>query len=162
MRPEFPTPMKLTLLSAVLWLTLAPSVFATSYAPISLPELVKTSAYILAGDIVNVRMTDKSGKDVFDPKARTGPGLENTIFLDVVIDQKLILKSRGGAAIPKELSIPLDTLRHMSLGQAQQFFKEKSFFFLDKEFRSAHPGEFMQPITEQRKLESILRRVSTP
>ena len=153
--------MKTTPLATILLLTLATSLFATSDTPISLPELVKISEYILAGDVVNIRMTDKSGKEVTDQDARTGPGLENTIYLDVAVDHKLILKSRG-SAIPKEISIPLDQQQPLSLGQSQKYFKEKSFFFLNKEFHPAHPAEFQLPVGEQKKLESIIRRVSKP
>lgn len=152
--------MKTSLLTTILLLCLAHPLFATKYAEISLPDLVKISEYILAGDVVNVRMVDKSGKEITDPEARTGPGLENTIYLDVMVDHKLILKSHF-SKIPKEISIPLDPMRHMSLGDSQKYFKEKSFFFLDKEFHPAHPGNFQLPIDEQKKLESIIRRVGT-
>lgn len=148
--------MRTTFLAAIL--CLASPLFATSYAPISLPDLIKLSEYIFAGDVVNVRMTDKNGKEVTDLEARTGPGLENTIYLDVVVDHSLILKSHS-SKIPKEVSIPLDQMRHMSLGQGQKYFKEKSFFFLDKKFHPAHPAEFQAPLDEQKKLESIIRRL---
>jgi hypothetical protein len=150
--------MKPHLLAAAVLLTLATSLFATSYAPISLPDLIKSSEYIFAGNVVNVRMTDKNGKEVTDPEARTGPGLENTIYLDVVVDHSLILKSHN-SKIPKEISIPLDQMRHLPLGESQKFFKEKTFFFLDKEFHPTHPGNFQAPLEDQKKLESIIRRV---
>lgn len=153
--------MKTTILTTVLLLCLASPLLATQYTEISLPDLVKVSEYILAGNVVNVRMTDKNGKEITDPEARTGPGLENTIYLDVVVDHKLILKSHS-SKIPKEISIPLDQKRHLSLGDSQGFFKEKTFFFLDKEFRPSHPGTFQLPIDEQKKLESIIRRVGKP
>ena len=153
--------MKTTFLSAIFLLTIATGLFGTSCAPISLPDLVKTSTYILAGDVVDVRLVDKNGQEVTDPDARTGPGLENTIHLEVMVDPKLILKSTG-TPVPKEISITLDPMRHLTLEQSRTYLKEKSFFFLDKEFRPVHPGQFHVPVAEQKKLEAILRRLRNP
>lgn len=150
--------MKANLLTAVLSLALASPFFAASSTPVSLPDLVKHSAYIFAGDVVNIRMTDKNGREITDPGARTGPGSENTLFFEVVVDRSLILKS-GDAKLPKEVSIPFDQALPLSLGESQKLLKEKTFFFLDKEFRPAHPGHFQEPLDAQKKLESILRRL---
>jgi hypothetical protein len=153
--------MKKIFLAAVGLIAVAPTLLATTSAPMTLPELVKISEYILGGDVVNVRMTDQGGKEILELNARTGPGLENTLHLDVMVDQKLILKSRS-SQIPTEISIPLAPLQPMSLGQAQKYLREKSFFLLDKTFQPAHPDGFQLPVTEQRKLESIIRRVGNP
>lgn len=148
--------MKTFLLASLLLLCLSASLPATSVVPKPLKEIVNMSDYIFAGEVVGVRMTNGKGKAITNPEARTGPGLDNTIWLDVAVDQNLILKSPT-SSVPKKVSIPLWQMWHYTLGQIKAADHGKAFFLLNKDFQPAYPSDFQSPLSEEKKLKSIIR-----
>jgi hypothetical protein len=149
--------MKSPLLAILLLLAAALSASAMSFIDGPLSEIVKVSEYVFAGEVVGVRMTDGKRKPVTDPEARTGPGLDNTIWLDVAVDRDLILKAPA-SKIPERVSVSLWTTRHCTLGQIKEADHSKFFFLLDKEFKLTYPGDFPISIEVERRLQSIIRK----
>jgi hypothetical protein len=133
---------------------------ATSLEEISLKELVLMSDNIWGGKIQKVRMVNSKGKSVTDPEAMTGPGLKNTIYVDVVIDPGLILLSTY-SNIPKTITIPLWRAWHNSLGGMKSLEGDYSIFLLDKNLDPAYPPDISRPVTEERKLRLLIRKLKT-
>ncbi len=143
---------------ALLALAFVSSAAATSYVVKPLKELVEMSDNIWGGTVVSVHMLNKDGRRVTNPNARTGPGLTNTIFLEVAVNPTLILKSVT-REIPKKISIPLDTMRHFSLGDMQDVVGNESIFLLTKKLEPVYPANFERPLAEKKKIQRFITKL---
>jgi hypothetical protein len=150
-------PMKNTFITILFVICSLATSFSTQVESKSLKELVSMSYNVWGGTVTNVRMTNEKGKDITDPEATTGPGLENTIYLDVTIDQNLIFKSTY-SIIPKTISIPLWQKWHYSLSQIKEIEGSKSIFLLDRDLKPAYPAGFQRSLEEEKKIESFIRK----
>ncbi len=136
-------------------LLIANVAFATSVEPKSLKDLVREASNIFSGKVVEVRMTDNDGHEIFDPDAMTGPGINNTIYFDVDIDQDQILKS-SVLPLPMKVSIPLWQMWHYSLGDLKDVEGTQSFFLLDDEMKPVYPAGFQRSLDEGRKIRDFI------
>jgi hypothetical protein len=131
---------------------------ATSVEEISLKELVLLSDNIWGGQIQKVRMENSNRKNVTDPEAMTGPGLKNTIYVDVVIDPDLILLSTY-SNIPKTITIPLWRAWHNSLGGMKFLEGTHAIFLLDENLNPAYSPDISRPTTDVKKLRALVRKL---
>ena len=113
-------------------------------------EMAQQADHILTGRVVGVDMVNGKGKLVTDPKARTGPGLDNTIRLRILVDQVLVSTS---AKVPNVIPVPLASHLHYTLGQIQEAHKTDSELRLillkGNDFTGIMPGVFMRPLSDK-------------
>jgi hypothetical protein len=113
-------------------------------------EMAQQADHILVGRVVGVDMVNGQGKLITDPKARTGPGLENTIRLRVHVEQVLYSTS---AKVPNLIPVPLASHLHYTLGQIQEAHKSNSeprlVLLKGKDFTGIKPGVFMLPLSDK-------------
>ena len=131
----------------LIYIAFASLASATMVEQKPLKELVLLSSNIWGGEVTAVRMTNAKGKDIKNLEARTGPGLENTIYLDVTINKSLILKTNK-SDIPTIISIPLWQMWHYSLGQIREIVGSKSIFLLTEDLKPAYPANFQRSLDE--------------
>jgi len=126
-------------------------VLASVPIPTNIEELAKGADHILVGHVVGVDMVDKRGRQIEDENARTGPGLENTIRLHIVVDEVLVTSSRK--PVPKLLKVPLDPFMHYSLGQIKSAHSKPSKPFLvllkGSSFVPVVPGAVLRSLAEK-------------
>ena len=89
---------------------------ATSVVPKPLHEMVREADHVVVASIESVDMVDGKGRPLLDPRARTGPGLENQMRFNLRVREALF--SRVGA-VPPRLQVPLWTKWHYELGSMQ-------------------------------------------
>ena len=113
-------------------------------------EMARQADHILVGRVVGLDMVDGQGKLITDPKARTGPGLENTIRLRVHVEQILISTS---VKVPNVIPVPLASHLHYTLGQIQGAHKGDSeprlVLLRGNDFAGIKPGVFMLPLSDK-------------
>ena len=139
---------------SILCLTLlALNALATSYATPKLSDLVKKADHIIIAKISKVDMIDGKGKEVKDPKARTGPGLENVIRYHLEVKTAKFIKN-GNKQKPKEIIIELDNFQHLTLGGIKSLDEGKEFIFLlqGKKYKSVYPYFFKRDKDEKKKI----------
>lgn len=89
----------------------------------SLRDLACGADHVFVGRVVGVDMIDSKGRTVRDPEARTGPGLKNTLRLEVEVLERI---DSTEAALPRTIKVPLDPFMHYSLGQIRSAHAEPS------------------------------------
>ena len=144
----------------LIFLTLSACVvsLATSYEQKSLADLVAMADYIVVGKITKVAMFDKKGKEIKDPKARTGPGLDNELRLYVRVDRGGILKI-SKKPIPTDIVVPLPKMNHDELGHWKENIGHAYIFLLE-----ADPIQEVYPIgsrrwdTEREEIEALIQK----
>ena len=130
------------------------SVIAYASLPIQVSdeELIKNTDHLIVGRVVGVEMVDVNGKEIFDLKARTGPGLANTIRLIVEVESVVLNSAKE---VPHLLKVPLDPAMHFSLGQIKEAHAgaQSSFLLLLKgsNFEPPFPGIFRKNVAEKEK-----------
>jgi len=82
----------------------------------TLEELARGADHIFVGRIIGVDMVDRNGTQITDPEARTGPGMNTQIRLNIQIDEVVASKAKP---VPARLWVPLDGAMHISLGQVR-------------------------------------------
>jgi hypothetical protein len=121
----------------------------------TLEEMAQQADHVLIGRVVGVDMVDGQGKPVADPKARTGPGLDNTIRLLIQVDQVLVSTA---SSVPDVLPVPLASHLHYTLGQIQEAHagdKELRLVLLKgPDFVGIKPGLFLRPLGDK---DAVLR-----
>lgn len=121
----------------------------------SVEEMATQADHVLIGRVTGVDMIDRSGKQVRDPQARTGPGLSNQILLQISVDQVL---ATNAASVPSTLHVPLASHLHYSLGQIRAAHAEDSdqrlILLKGPHFEGIKPGLFMLPLQDR---EEVLR-----
>lgn len=108
---------------AMLALVIPSLVRASQPLEASLSDLACGAEHIFVGRVVGVDMVDGKGRQVRNRTAVTGPGLTNTIRLDVEI---LEVIESAVAQPPKQIKVPLDSVMHYSLGQVSDAHKKPS------------------------------------
>ena len=135
----------------LLLLALIPA-FALAGLPFeaTLEEMAQQADHILIGHVVGVDMVDGRGKLITDPKARTGPGLTNTIRLRIQVKEVLASSSKE---VPDVIPVPLASHLHYSLGQIQEAHagdKELRLVLLKgPKFVGIKPGVFLRPLSDK-------------
>ena len=116
----------------------------------TIEEMAQQADHILTGRVVGVDMVNGHGKLVTDPKARTGPGLDNTIRLRIEVEQVLVSSS---SKVPKVIPVPLASHLHYTLGQIQEAHTKDSELRLillkGNDFTGIKPGVFMRPLSDK-------------
>jgi hypothetical protein len=135
---------------------------ATSLRPKKLPDLVAESDHILIATVTKVEMIDKSGKELTDPEAQTGPDSDNTLRLHLRIKQDGILKTNKKAP-PETITIALWQMAILSLGQWKPD-EGKEFIFLLKgdHYTWVYPSGFIQLLSKRGEIEQLIRDVTSP
>jgi hypothetical protein len=128
---------------------------ATSIPPKSLEEMVTEADHVIIGTVTKVDMVDGDDQPLTDPKARTGPGLNNLIRLHVEV--KEILESPAQEH-PRQLVVPLWSAWHSSLEGSQEW-KGKTFIFLLKgpDYSIVYPAGFNRELDERAQIEGLLK-----
>ncbi|MFD0324753.1 hypothetical protein [Lysobacter gummosus] len=142
-------------LLAILAMLFATSVFATSVANKSLEDIVRSADYVVVANIERVDMVDGRGRAVTNPKARTGPGLDNQIRFHLRVKKALFARS---GAVPPTLAVPLWTAWHYNLGTMQEEASKNDSIFLLKgdHYEPAYPAHFERSMDERAEIERIL------
>lgn len=96
---------------------------ATTPLEASLSDLACGADHVFVGQVVGVDMIDAKAQPVKDRSERTGPGLSNTIRLEVEVLE--VIESTS-LQPPKQVKIPLDSLMHYSLGQISDVYAQPS------------------------------------
>lgn len=116
----------------------------------TLEDMAEGADHILVGRVAGVDMIDGDGKPVLDEKARTGPGLRNTIRLLIEVDEVLVTNA---TRVPEVLPVPLASHLHYSLGQIREAHEGDTLARLvllrGKDFSGIEPGVFLRPIGDK-------------
>jgi hypothetical protein len=116
----------------------------------TLEEMAQQADHVLVGRVVGVDMVDGKRDPVLDPKARTGPGLDNTIRLLIRVDQVLVSNASN---VPNVIPVPLASHLHYTLGQIQEAHagdKELRLVLLKgPDFVGIKPGVFLRPLADK-------------
>ncbi|MCD6051622.1 MAG: hypothetical protein K0Q55_3031 [Verrucomicrobia bacterium] len=141
---------------------LAFTAFATSVPPRSLAQLVADSDHIIIGKITLVDMVDAKGRQVTNLPTRTGPGLPNTIRLNVTVQTNGVLLTNS-KQVPPTLTIPLDSVWHYSLGQIKDAEEGQTRILLLKgpDFGFAYMNGCSRPLSERSEIEELLKTKGT-
>ncbi len=141
---------------------LALTIFATSVPPRSLAQLAADSDHIIIGKVTLVDMVNAKGKPITDLKAKTGPGLRNTIRLNVTIQTNGVLLTNS-KQVPPTLTIPLDSAWHYSLGQIKEAEEGKTRILLLKgpDFGFAYMNGCSRPLSERSQIEELIKAKGT-
>jgi hypothetical protein len=119
----------------------------------TLEEMAQQADHVLVGRVVGVDMVDGKGNPVVDPKARTGPGLDNTIRLLIQVDQVLVSTA---SHVPDVIPVPLASHLHYTLGRIQEAHagdKEVRLVLLKGPgFVGIKPGVFFRPLTDKHQV----------
>lgn len=145
-------------LSAFALLFLTGSAYASLPIQVSEEELIKNTDHLIIGRVVGVDMVNANGKEISDLKARTGPGLTNTIRLIVEVESVVVTSAKE---VPHILKVPLDPFMHFSLGQIKEAHsgEQSSFLLLLKgsNFEPPFPGVFRKDIAEKEKFSKAIK-----
>ena len=135
------------------FLTSFVAIYSTTVEHKTWQEIVDLSDHALIGTVFKVDMIDGAGKEIIDPNAMTGPGLENTIRIHIRVDRKNVLYSRA-TQIPETIAIPLWSMWHYSLGQIQKDTMNNESIFLLKgdNFEPAYEAGFELPLNLKAKI----------
>lgn len=146
-----------SLLLLVLCLFVCGSLSATSIPPKSLPELVAEAEHILIGTIRRVSMHGADGREISDPKAKTGPGLPNEIRLHVTLDPKGVLKTNK-SPLSAEITIPLWKMWHSTFERVRSANEGKTYIFLLKgdDMGFVYPGGCQVGLGKRAEIEAFL------
>ncbi|MGQ3051901.1 MAG: hypothetical protein ACT6S0_08965 [Roseateles sp.] len=121
----------------------------------TLEEMATGADHVLIGRVTGVDMVDGSGRQIRDPEARTGPGLNNQIRLRIAVDEVVVTNA---PKVPAVLHVPLASHLHYSLGQIQaahaQDSEQRLILLKGPDFQSIKPGVFMRPLKDK---EEVLR-----
>lgn len=138
------------------------SVFACQQAIASIPleaslsDLACGADHVLVGRVVEVDMVNAKGRLVRDKRARTGPGLKNTIRLHVEVIEVIDSPS---SPHPNLVKVSLDPFMHYSLGQIQAAHTAPSepmlVFLRGKEFSPVVAGRFFWSLDAREEALSI-------
>ena len=150
--------MKRLMISICAFLMLATVANATQVQERKLSALVKEADHVLGGKIIKVDMIDKDGNEIADEKARTGPGLSNTIRLHIKVDKKLILKTTKEVT-PDIIVIDLWQKWHFSLGQIKknELNADRIFLLKGDNYKRVYPIAFMRNISEKEEILKLLK-----
>lgn len=140
---------------AALVMLFATSASATSVEPMPLEEMVRSADYIVIANIESVDMVDGRGRPVTNPKARTGPGLDNQIRFHLKVKEALFARS---GAVPPTVVVPLWTMWHYTLGAMQELAtKEDSVFLLTGDrYEPAYPAGFQRSMDDKARIQELL------
>jgi hypothetical protein len=143
-------------LLAILLLCLSTQASASLPLQASLADLACGADHVLVGRVVGVDMIDDHDKQVRDPDARTGPGLKNTLRLQVEVVEVI----ESTAAKPRaRLDIPLDPMMHYSLGQIREAHAQPSdarlVFLRGAAFEPIIAGRFFRALGERNEAMSL-------
>ena len=131
------------------WL-IAYNVFASTPLRVSEEDLAKRAEHILVGRVIGVDMIDAYGKQLTDPRSKTGPGIKNEIRLIIKIDEVL---RTNASVVPDKLYVPLDSFMHYSLGAIKEHYPEVSEQMLillsGKSFQPPVAGHFQRPLSSK-------------
>jgi hypothetical protein len=145
-------------LSACALLFLSAIVCASLPIQVSEEELIKNTDHLIIGRVVGVDMVDANGKEISDLKARTGPGLTNTIRLIVEVESVVLSNAKE---VPHILKVPLDPFMHFNLGQIKEAHagEQPPFLLLLKgsNFEPPFPGVFGKDIAEKEKFSKAIK-----
>jgi len=127
------------------WSTIVLTTHATLFRPVSLEYLATNAEHVLVGKIVDVEMVDsRSGLNVDDPMARTGPLSPFQIRLLVEFRDDGIIKSTTNR-IPPRLMLPLNSGYYFSLqgirrgiGETKSFSSTLARDFLERASRNGN------------------------
>ena len=121
----------------------------------TLEEMATSADHILVGRVTGVDMVSGSGRQIRDPEARTGPGLNNQIRLRITVDEVVATNAQK---VPAVLHVPLASHLHYSLGQIQTAHAQESekrlILLKGPAFQGIKPGVFMRPLQDK---EEVLR-----
>ncbi|MEZ5413844.1 MAG: hypothetical protein R3F03_05960 [Opitutaceae bacterium] len=111
-----------------LFLIVGSVALATEKVERPLPELIAEADYIVVGKITRVAMFDRRNREVTDPRAETGPGLENEIRFFVRVAPDGFLKVRK--SLPQDIVIARWKMWHMDLATMKEEAEGNSYIFL--------------------------------
>lgn len=118
----------------------------------TLEEMAVGADHIFVGRVTGVDMIDGEGKQITNPKARTGPGLRNQIRLRITVDEVLLTNA---SHVPSHVYVPLASHLHYSLGQIQGAHATPSeprlILLQGPRFEGIKPGVFMRPLEERQE-----------
>ena len=121
-------------------------------------DLADKTDHLAKARVVGVIMRDGKGKEIKNPKAKTGPGLENVIYLKMIVDEVYFSTEKG---VPKNLEVPLDSFMHYSLGQIQKVHSEKGqpvlLLLAGTDYQPPVAGIFRKPLD---KKDWFLKRIA--
>ena len=130
--------------------------YATKIAHKSLSDMVKEADHIVVVKIEKVMMVDGNGKEVKNLKARTGPGLDNEIQLQVKTVKDGIMKSNH-KKFPAKFSVALWKKWHKSLGGCKDLQGKTLVFLLKgKNLQRVYHGGFMRSLEEKKKILQLM------
>lgn len=148
--------MKRLLLSIVLVFSSLATASQSLYVP--LEQLTLYTDHVFIGQVVDVQMNDKDGKEIKNSNARTGPGLQNKINLLITIHEVLFTTA---SEVPKTILVPLDSFMHFSLGQIKESYKGRSNKFLvlleGSNFQPSYAGIFQAMLSEKDKVLNLIK-----
>lgn len=139
--------------SLLLLLVLAcPAVEASVPLVASLRDLACGADHVFVGRVVGVDMINERGRSVRDHEARTGPGLKNTIRLEVEVMERI---DSTAAVLPSTIKVPLDPFMHFSLGQIKAAHAKPSapalVFLRGSRFEPVIAGRFFWQLDARRE-----------
>jgi len=116
-----------------------------------LGDLLPDADHIFIGHVIKVDMVDRKGHLITDNKARTGPGLKNTIRLHVKVKKVLHTTSKE---TPDIIIIKLWDMWHYSLGQIKRAAKNERAIYLLKgpNYEIVFPRHFTRPLHEKKAI----------
>jgi len=127
-----------------------------------LRDLACGADHVLVGRVIAVGMIDSRGRAVRNEKARTGPGLKNTIRLEVEV---LEVVESTETSVPTSILVPLDPFMHYSLGQIRAAHAEPSdaklVFLRGPEFEPIIAGKFLWHLNSRGEV-LVLRKECRP
>lgn len=98
----------------IFFLLLCPLAEASVPLEASLRDLACGADHVFVGRVIGVDMINAKGESVRNDQARTGPGSDNTIRLEVKVLERI---DSNLAKLPPTIKVPLDPFMHYSLGQ---------------------------------------------
>lgn len=129
---------------------------ATSVAPMPLEQMVREADHVVVATVSKVDMVDGRGRQVTDPEARTGPGLDNEIRLHLAVSEVLHTRTNP---LPDTLVVPLWSMWHYTLASITESAGGTSGIFLLKgdDFQPAYPADFQRSLDERAEIERLLQ-----
>ena len=128
----------------VLLLLASPVAIASLPLEASLRDLACGADHVFVGRVVGVDMVNGRGKVIRDPDARTGPGLTNTIRLEIETLERI---DSTMAVLPTMIKVPLDPFMHYRLGQVKDVHSKPSepalVFLKGRQFEPIIAGRFL-------------------
>jgi hypothetical protein len=128
------------------FLLLAASSLVDASLPLeaSLRDLACGADHVFIGRVIGVDMIDSRGLVIRNPEARTGPGLTNTIRLEIEVLEKI---DSTQPSLPRTIKVPLDSFMHYSLGQVKEVHSKPSepalVFLRGGQFKPVIAGRFL-------------------